>query len=123
MAIKTYAAIVAGTGHEGRAPRIRAFCRQGASVRLKREPMNQHDRNAIAVYARLHLLWGLWRPWHHIGYIKADRAASWAPKMDSGELTFVSAVVDSLYAPVGQDHPRVSLRVTFHMVLTASGSL
>jgi hypothetical protein len=123
MAIKTYAAIVAGTGHVGRGPRIQAFCQQGASVRLKREPSNQHDRNAIAVYARLHVLWGLWRPWHHIGYITADRAANWAPKMDSGELTFVSAVVESLYAPVGRDHPRVSLRVTFHMVQTKSGSL
>ena len=113
MATKTYAAIVAGTGHEGRGRRIQAFCRKGTKVKLVREPLNTHDRNAIAVFAQIRVLWGLWKPWHQIGYIKADRAISWARKIDSGELEFVAAEVTSMDAAKGRDHPRVSVCVTF----------
>lgn len=115
MAIKTYAAIVAGTGFEGRAPRIRAFCREGTSVRLQREPNNQYDSDAIAVHAQFRIFWGLWKPWHQIGYVKADRAAGWAPKMDSGDFRFITGEVSSVHAPIGRDHPRVSLRVTYEV--------
>lgn len=121
MALKTYAAVVTGTDRMDQSLRVPASCREGANVRLQREPNNRHDANAIAVYVRARLLWGLWRPWRQIGYIKEDRAASWVERMDCGDYTLVSAKVDSIYAPVGLDRSRLSLRVTFHTVHTIRG--
>lgn len=109
--MKVIQAIVAGTGFEGRAARIRAFCTEDAPVRLEREPRNKHDPNAILVLMQTRVFWGLWRPWTPIGYIKADRAKSLAPKIDSGAMRVMSAHVESFYAPHGIEHPRVSLRI------------
>lgn len=111
--VKTIQAIVAGTGFENRAERIRAFCKEGAPVQLRREPDNKHDPEAIAVWMRCSVFLGLWKPWAQIGYIKAPRADSLAPKLDSGAYTVRSAIVRSLYAPKGRDHPRVSLEIEF----------
>jgi hypothetical protein len=109
--MKTIAAIVTGTGFEGRAARIRAFCRNGAKVRLVREPRNPHDPNAIRVDLQVPLLFGLIRLWGHIGYIKAPRAARMAPQIDDGSLVILSARVDSFDDYPGVEHPRVSLRI------------
>ncbi|WP_110642446.1 HIRAN domain-containing protein [Salinicola sp. CPA57] len=104
-----YSAIVAGTGFEGRAGRIRAFAKEGMSVVLKREPSNPHDANAIAVYITVARWYTLFRPVEtQIGYIKARFAATLSKRMDAGG-TIVSARIDSLYLPL--DHPRVSLRI------------
>lgn len=44
----------------------------GAALTLRREPNNQYDVNAVAVY---------FGP-HHVGYIKGTEAARLAPDMD-----------------------------------------
>jgi hypothetical protein len=111
MAEKTISAIVAGTGFEGRAPRIRRFCKVGAEISLRREPNNLHDSDAIAVWMRCSVLWGLWRPWAQIGYIKAARADGMAKKMDAGRLVVRDARVHSFDVYPTLDHPRVSLRI------------
>ncbi len=103
--------VVTGTGFEGRAARIRAFCREGSEVQLRREPNNPYDADAIAVWLRCRVFFGLWKPWGQIGYIKAARADSWAAKIDSGEMKVRRAYVRSLYAPQGREHPRVSLTI------------
>lgn len=108
---KSVRAIVAATGYEGRAERIRSFCRKGAPVELRREPGNAHDKDAIAVYMQCSVLFGLWRPWRSIGYIKAARADGLAPKIDSGAYAVRAAHVHSFYAGEGKDHPRVSVQI------------
>ena len=108
---RTLSAIVAGTGFEGRASQIRAFCRIGSEIQLRREPDNLHHPEAIAVWLRASILWGLWRPWFQIGYIRSVVANSWAPKIDSGRMVVLSARINSLYAPIDNEHPRVSLAV------------
>lgn len=102
------AAVVAGTGFEGRAEIIRRYCRENMEVVLRREPGNVHDQNAIAVYIPAPRLWGLLgSSLRRIGFIKSSVAKSLAPKMDSGLV--VSGCVNSFYAPPGFDSPRVSL--------------
>ncbi len=108
---KVISAIVAGTGFENRAGRIRAFCRVDSPIKLRREPTNKYDSNAIAVDMQCKVFWGLYKPWVHIGYIKADRAKFLAPKLDDGTYTFQDAWVESFYAPDELDHPRVSIRI------------
>lgn len=110
-------AIVAGTGFansdgSNRAYIIHKHCRDGMPVRLVREPNNQYDKDAIAVYISVPRLFGLLgQSFVQIGYIKASAADNLAKKMDSG--TTISASVASYYAPEGRDHPRVSLKLEY----------
>ena len=106
-------AIVTGIGFEGRADRIRRHCREGMPLQLRREPNNVHDKDAITVYMQCSRLFGLLKSWESMGYIKAARADGLAPKLDSGSYTVTSATVVSFYAPVGRDHPRVSVQIEF----------
>ena len=111
MPFKSIRAIVAGTGYEGRAERIRALCRDGAEISLRREPSNPHDAEAIAVWMRGSRVFGLWKAWTQIGYVKAPRADHLAPRLDSGEYRVVRAFVVSFYAPKEKEHPRVSIEI------------
>lgn len=104
-------AIVAGTGFDGREQIIRKYCKKGLKVTLKREPKNEHDENAIAVYLEIPVLFGvLGKSSKQIGYIKATTAKSIAEKMDKGQ-KFTASVI-SYFAPSEKDHPRVSIEVT-----------
>lgn len=102
--------VVAGTGFEGRDKIIKAHCKEGAEITLKREPTNKHDSNAIAVYLHTPRLFGLLgTAKKQIGYIKARAAKPLAEKMDSGVV--VTAQVASFYAPDQIEHPRVTVEV------------
>jgi hypothetical protein len=104
--------IVAGTGFEGRASVIRGHCRTGVKAELTREPQNQHDPNAIAVFIEIPIFFGIFgKRMRQIGYIKAPAADGLAKRMDEG--LKISAIVSSFYAPPGRDHPRVSLTLEY----------
>lgn len=104
-----YNVIVAGTGFEGRAARIRLAVRAGMDAKLVPEPGNPHDRNAIAVYVAVRRWFTLFLPTDiHIGYIKKDKAAFFTKKMAEGGRV-LGATVKSTY--MDRDHPRVSLLV------------
>jgi hypothetical protein len=111
VSTKTIAAVVAGTGFEGRERTIRRWCGEGSQVELRREPNNRHDPNAIGVWLHCRLLFGLYKPWLQIGYVRAARAVRLAERLDDGSITVTRAFVRSFYAPAGRDHPRVSLTI------------
>ncbi len=102
---------VAGTSYEGRDRIIRSHCKNGAVVFLKRDPRNKFDENAIAVYLRVPILFGLLGSiQRQIGFVKTSAAKNLAKKMDSG--VQISGVVDSFYAPKGKKAPRVSVEIS-----------
>ncbi|PCI23234.1 MAG: hypothetical protein COB62_00085 [Piscirickettsiaceae bacterium] len=104
-------AIVAGIGFDGREKIIRVHCREGTKVILKRDPTNKYDENAIKVYLKTNVLFGLLgTKLKQIGFIKANTAKSLAKKMDDGIL--LSASVDTYWAPSEKEHPRVTIEVT-----------
>jgi hypothetical protein len=104
-------AVVAGTGFEGRAEVIRAHCREGSRVVLKRDPANPHDSNAVGVFLEVPRLFGLFgKALRQIGFIKAHAAKSLAKRLDEG--TVVYASVKSYWAPSDREHPRVTLHLT-----------
>ncbi|MBC8236613.1 MAG: HIRAN domain-containing protein [Helicobacteraceae bacterium] len=104
-------AIVAGTGFEGRDKIIKAHCKDGMKVILKRDPTNQHDKYAISVLLEIPKLFGLLgKSYKSIGFIKSNTAKSLAKKIDNGIL--VSAKIVSYYAPSDRDFPRVTIEVT-----------
>lgn len=104
-----YRAIVAGTGFEGRAARIRAYAKPGVELDLKREPENPYDPNAIAVYLRVRKWYTLFREVPmQIGYVKRNRAEMLSKRIDEGG-RIVSAHIVSMHT--GQKHPRVSINI------------
>lgn len=104
-----YDMIVAGTGFESRAGRIRLAVRPGMPVILKQEPNNPYDPNAIAVLVPMRRWFTLFRQVEvHIGYIKRERAKFFIKKIAEGG-KIVSARVKSMYTEM--THPRVSLTV------------
>lgn len=101
-------AIITGTGFGDRGSIIRRYCKEGQRAFLRREPRNQHDKNAIAVEIRVPLFFGLLGTTaRQIGYIKRNTAKSLAKRMDHGEE--VTAVISYLLAPPCRDHPKVTL--------------
>ncbi len=104
--------IVAGTGIKSRRYVIRRYCRKEMPVTLVREPDNEHDTNAVAVYIKVPRLLGLLgKSRRLIGYLKTEAARGVAHKMDAGET--VTASVTTFSAPPGRHPPRVSLRLEF----------
>jgi len=104
-------AIVAGTTYPNRdgtdrGNLIRRYCYEGAKVFLIREPDNEHDRNAVAVYLGTT---SYWKRRVQIGYIKSPAAKRLAPKMDGG--ANISAVVTSFFAPSPELWPRVTIEI------------
>jgi hypothetical protein len=67
-------------------------------IRLRREPDNHADPNAIQVLLPERLMHGA-----HIGYLRAPSAELLAPKLDSGALEVVSAKLLDLDETRGYD--------------------
>ena len=53
-----------------------AILRAGEQLSMRREPQNQFDQNAIALYDSRN---------HHLGYVPKEMASNLAPMMDAGE--------------------------------------
>lgn len=101
-------AIIAGTSYEGRAYVIKKHIKPGMQIVLKREPKNRYDKNAIAVYLMVPVLFGLLgKSAKKIGYIQANRAKTLAPKMDNGFIPI--AKVASFFFYDDTYEPRVSI--------------
>jgi hypothetical protein len=78
---------VAGVSHDNedgssRQYAIRKFCKSGASLTLKREPANKHDKTAISVWIHGKNLFR--NGDFQIGYIPSQLSAELAPRMDAG---------------------------------------
>lgn len=60
-------------------------------IELRREPLNAHDENAIAVHV-------LEKPWKgmHIGYVPRALAAMFALKLDRGEMRIEQAWLEEV---------------------------
>lgn len=82
-------------------------------MKLRREPENPRDAQAIAVYLRCTFLLGLWSRWIPIGYLKSARADHLASKMDAKVYTVKRAYVHGFDADPALAQPRVSIQIEF----------
>lgn len=62
---------------------IRAFCKPGKALILKREPKNPYDANAVGVWVLARVLLFITSE-VQIGYLNKDVAREVAPHMDAG---------------------------------------
>lgn len=108
--------IVAGTGFKNsdgsdRSAFIRKYCGDRSRFELRRDPNNQHDANAVAVFMAVPGFLGFGSRMVQIGHLKATLAAKVAPLLDAG--TEVAAKLASFYAPDEKTFPRVSLSISW----------
>lgn len=110
-----YQLTVAGTGFKNadgvsREYLIKKFVRAGMPIYLEREPNNEHDPNAVAVYieAKRMMFFGPYR--YQIGYINKRWAASLTKRLSAGG-NILEAYVRTYFAPEDKEFPRVSIVV------------
>jgi HIRAN domain-containing protein len=103
--------IVAGTGYENRQVGIKKWCKAGLVVKLKRELNNEYDENAVAVYIPVRIFFGFIKSEFQIGYIKKAAAERMSKRLDAGEQYI--GIVESYYAPLNREFPRVTLDIKF----------
>jgi hypothetical protein len=76
------------------------------AVYFKREPKNQYDPNAIAVF----VAGGNFLENMHIGYLRKELAAVLAPKLDNGEAQLPAfGIVDSFNVDKGYAEVKMAL--------------
>ena len=100
---------VVGTGFEGRAKIIRKHCFETMDVRLRREPDNPHDPNAVSVWVEVPGFFGSKQK--QIGYLKRNHAERIANVLDKNYRLW--AQIDEIYDPELRDHPNVKLNVGY----------
>jgi hypothetical protein len=109
MATYSIKATVSDTELEGRIHTIRAHCRDGSPVELRREKGNPHNPYAIAVWVEYGAFFSLFKIHRQIGYIRTGWAKDFALSLDSGEVDIRRAYISRVHAPQGADCARVSL--------------
>ena len=77
-----------------------ARCHEGQPVTFIRDPHNEHDSNAIEV----------WAGRRHIGFISRDDAETWAEWMDAGD-TFEGSILELNQPERGKDFIGVIIEV------------
>lgn len=100
---KIFATRIAGASYEGRQMYIEKMTTDTALV-IKREPQNQYDSNAIAVYACLS------NHQQKIGYIPKVFAKDIAEKMDAGEFVFIQFLEKKKEVYNGMDYEKGEMR-------------
>jgi len=102
---------VAGVARLDRAGDIHKWCKEGGVVILKREPDNPHDKNAIAIFIIVKMLFGLIKSEYQVGYVRAITARKMALKLDNNES--YNASVSRVYVADWRSAVDITIDVVF----------
>ena len=108
---KTVFTILGGTTIPDRAAIVRADCREGSHVELRRqEEANAHSKR-IDVWLECRSLLGLAKTWKKISYVPDETAAALLPVGDESAAVVASGTVKAVYAPAGRDEAVVTVEI------------
>ena len=102
--------ILGGTTIPDRAAIVRAECRVGSRVELRRRDPN--GGGPLDVWLECRRRFGVLKTWKMIGQVPEDTAAPLLPLADKGSTVIALGTVNTVYAPVGRDEAVVTVRVT-----------
>ncbi len=108
---KSIFTILGGTTMPDRAALLRAECRVGARVELRRPDAVAPDLAQIDVWLECKALLGLVKAWKKIGHVPAETAAALPPEGDISPDLVAHGTVQALYAPPGRDEAAVSIEI------------
>ena len=101
--------ILGGTTIPDRAAIVRAECREGSRVELRRRDANASD---IDVWLECRPRLRLMRPWKLIGHVPEATAAPLLRLADKGSTVVAHGTVKTVYAPAGRDEAVVTVEIT-----------
>ena len=100
--------IIGGTTIPDRAAVVRAYCREGSEVELRREP---DDGSCIGVWLPCPMLKGLLKSWKKIGEVPAETGDALLAPADESSTVVARGTVRTVYAPVGRDEAVVTVEL------------
>lgn len=104
--------IVGGTTIPDRAAIVRAECREGSHIELRRQDERDADSERMNVWLECRSLLGLLKTWKKIGYVPMETAAALSPISDESATVVAYGTVKSVYAPNGRDEAVVTVEIT-----------
>jgi hypothetical protein len=100
--------ILGGTTIPDRAAIVRAECREGSRVELRRRAANGSQIDVwLECRPRLRLV----KAWKLIGRVPEETAASLLPLADNSATVIAEGTVKTVYAPAGRDEAVVTVEV------------
>ncbi|MGZ9014778.1 MAG: hypothetical protein ACXW2L_21230 [Burkholderiales bacterium] len=100
--------ILGGTTIPDRAALVRAECREGSRVELRRrDPNGSHFDVWLECRPRLPLI----RAWKMIGHVPEETAKSLLPLVEKSSTVIAQGTVKTVYAPAGRDEAVVTVEI------------
>ena len=100
--------ILGGTTIPDRAAIVRAECREGSRVELRRHHANgSHIDVWLECRPRLRLM----KAWKMIGHVPEETAASLLPLADKSSTVIAQGTVKTVYVPAGRDEAVVTVEI------------
>ena len=100
--------IVGGTTIPDRAAIVRAHCREGSEVELRREP---NDSSSIGVWLPCPILKGLIKSWKKVGEVPAEIGNGLLAPSDVSSTVVARGTVKTVYAPAGRQEAVVTVEL------------
>lgn len=108
---KSIFTIVGGTTIPDRAAVVRAECREGARVELRRRSGVEATDAPIDVWLECRTLLGLVKTWKRIGHVPTETATALPTDGDISATVVAHGTVKSMYAPLGRDEAVVTVEI------------
>ena len=108
---KSIFTILGGTTIPDRAAVVRAECREGSRVELRRQEGIDPTRARIDVWLECKALLGLVKAWKKIGHVPEETAAALPPDGDISSSIVAHGTVKAMYAPMGRDEAVVTVEI------------
>ena len=108
---KSIFTILGGTTIPDRAAIVRAECREGSRVELRRQEDVDANGSRIDVWLECRSLLGLVRAWKKIGHVPDETAAAILPISEESSTVVAYGTVKTVYAPAGRDEAVVTVEI------------
>jgi hypothetical protein len=108
---KSVFTILGGTTIPDRATIVRAECREGSHVELRRRGEADADSARIDAWLQCRSPLGLFKTWKKIGYVPDETAAALLPVSDKNASVVARGTVKAVYAPTGRDGAVVTVEI------------
>ena len=104
--------ILGGTTIPDHAAIVRAECREGSKVELRRQAHVGGNGSRIEVWLACRSLLGLVKAWKRIGYVPDETVETILPIHAEGSTVVAYGTVRSVYAPEGRDEAVVTVKIS-----------
>lgn len=108
---KSIFTILGGTTIPDRAAIVRAECREGSRVELRRREDSETDGTRIDVWLECRSLLGLVKAWKKIGHVPDQTAAAILLISEPNSAVVAYGTVRTVYAPAGRDEAAVTVEI------------